>query len=257
MPLVEFVGFTCTGKNFNIAFAFLSNENDGSYTWALNQLAYIYGENAPEVIMTDRELGLINAIKVVYPNVNHMLCWVHILRKCQEKALKLTGNLETANKFMYECRGLLESRSVDSYERRRRGLWARWSHVVDLMPYLDITWLNKHKEKMVRAWTDTAHHFGTRSTNRVESAHWVLKRTLQSSVGDFGCVFQAIDLDMVDQIREVRGSIERNRNTWATDIDGMGIFSRVQHIVSKDCFEHLYKLYEKVIASAPEPECTD
>ena len=166
IALCEMVGFTCTGKNFCIAYAFMSHEDIPSYEWVLNQLKIILGPHVPEAIMTDRELGLIQALPLVFPNVQHMLCWVHITRKCENKAFKVTGSLELAAAFKNNCWGLFCSSSEETYEIRRRALYAGWSHYPLLMPYLQTTWLRDHKTSIIRCWTDRAMHFGTRTTNR-------------------------------------------------------------------------------------------
>ena len=74
---------TCTKKNFVIGFGFMSHENTDTYIWALGQLVYLMRGNLPNVIVTDRELGFIAALREVLPNVRHMLCTVHVLRRCE------------------------------------------------------------------------------------------------------------------------------------------------------------------------------
>ncbi|AES94826.2 OTU-like cysteine protease [Medicago truncatula] len=55
-----------------------------------------------------------------------------------------------------------------------------------------MTTLNEVKEKIVRAWTDHVLHLGCRTTNRVESAHALLKKYLDNSVGDLGTCWEKI-----------------------------------------------------------------
>ena len=52
--LCEFIGFTCTGKNFVIAIYFMSHENTDTYIWALQQLQYLLRGTQPNVFVTDR-----------------------------------------------------------------------------------------------------------------------------------------------------------------------------------------------------------
>ena len=79
MPLLEIVGMTCTGKTFNLGFAFLSKEDAPTYTWVLRQVE-TWCPRRPDVILTDRELGLLKAITIVYPDAHYMLCIVHVQR---------------------------------------------------------------------------------------------------------------------------------------------------------------------------------
>jgi len=46
------------------------------------------------------------------------------------------------------------------------------------------TWLNPHKEKFVKTWTNKFMHFDNMTSNRVEASHWSLKRILETLMGD-------------------------------------------------------------------------
>ena len=52
--------------------------------------------------------------------------------------------------------------------------------------------LDEFKEKIVRAWTDHVLHLGCRTTNREESAHALVKKYLNNSVGDLGTCWEKI-----------------------------------------------------------------
>ena len=81
MPFVEIVGVTSTRKTFCIAFAFISEEKEKNYKWVLERLKLtLEGCMHPRVIITDRELALINAYKKVFPNATRLLCRWHIQR---------------------------------------------------------------------------------------------------------------------------------------------------------------------------------
>jgi hypothetical protein len=68
MPLLKIVGSTCLNKSFYVAFAFLSREEEGDYTWALEQLRILFPSTTqPRVMVTDREIALMNSIRAVFP----------------------------------------------------------------------------------------------------------------------------------------------------------------------------------------------
>ncbi|XP_014523044.1 protein FAR1-RELATED SEQUENCE 5-like [Vigna radiata var. radiata] len=69
LPLLEIVGMTCTGLTFSATFAFLSTEKQSNFTWALEKLKdlFITSEGGPKVIVTDRDLALMNVIANVFP----------------------------------------------------------------------------------------------------------------------------------------------------------------------------------------------
>ncbi|XP_038711814.1 uncharacterized protein LOC120006009 [Tripterygium wilfordii] len=62
MPLLEIVDVTATNMTFCIAFVFMHSEKVLNYTWALRCLQLTMdGCTGPRVIVTDRELALMNA----------------------------------------------------------------------------------------------------------------------------------------------------------------------------------------------------
>lgn len=53
----------------------LESEQVDNYTRALNRLKSILDDTAmPSVIFSDIEIALINAIEIVFPNAQHLLC---------------------------------------------------------------------------------------------------------------------------------------------------------------------------------------
>ena len=60
---------------FLIASAYLQFERTDNYALALSILRSVIDVSTlPEVIVTDRELALINAIELVFPTSRHLLC---------------------------------------------------------------------------------------------------------------------------------------------------------------------------------------
>ena len=78
MPLLEIVGVTPTDMTFSVASVYLMKEKTDNYTWALNILRSVMDVHfLPSVIVTDRELALMNAIEIVFPTTTHLLCRWH------------------------------------------------------------------------------------------------------------------------------------------------------------------------------------
>ncbi|KAI9920306.1 hypothetical protein PsorP6_016063 [Peronosclerospora sorghi] len=67
----------CTYKTNTVAFAFLAAETEKYYLWTLEGFkASIVVQ--PVAIMTDRDLGLMNAVARVFPGNRNLLCRWHI-----------------------------------------------------------------------------------------------------------------------------------------------------------------------------------
>lgn len=77
MPLLNIIGLTSLNTTFHFGFVFLSEEKEEDYTWALGCVREIYsgftkvrpgdvGLEGPGVVVVDRDLALITALRKVY-----------------------------------------------------------------------------------------------------------------------------------------------------------------------------------------------
>jgi hypothetical protein len=102
-------------QTFAIAGAWVSNELETSYKWALEQLKEAvwpseeYG--APGVFITDNEKALRNAIDDVFPSSGHLLCAVHIMKNLKTHI----GNEFTPHIPSY--RAVLESTLYENFKK--------------------------------------------------------------------------------------------------------------------------------------------
>ncbi|GAU48660.1 hypothetical protein TSUD_189150 [Trifolium subterraneum] len=87
MPLFEIVGFTSTERTYNVGFAWLTNEKEDNFIWALQQLwSLVRNEGSlPKVILTDRDTALMNAVGQVFPKSAAMVCRVHVQKNVGSK----------------------------------------------------------------------------------------------------------------------------------------------------------------------------
>ncbi|XP_057444454.1 protein FAR1-RELATED SEQUENCE 5-like [Lotus japonicus] len=71
IPLLEMVGLTSTGLTFSIAFCYIVREHTIDYVWALECMKSLITNDArlPQVIVTDRDLALLSAVKQCLPNL--------------------------------------------------------------------------------------------------------------------------------------------------------------------------------------------
>lgn len=105
LTFVNVVGTSSTSKDgkrgtlltFAIAGAWVSNELGGTYDWVLKELKDAIWPSdgnfkAPDVIVTDNDAALKNAVEKVFPESHHLLCYWHLgnnfetnLRPCFKK----------------------------------------------------------------------------------------------------------------------------------------------------------------------------
>ena len=79
MPLLNVVGLTCFNTTFFSCFIFLRREEREDYEWGLTRVAQLFdGIAKPRVVVTDRELALMNALETTFPQTQNLLCVWHI-----------------------------------------------------------------------------------------------------------------------------------------------------------------------------------
>ncbi|KAI8535960.1 hypothetical protein RHMOL_Rhmol10G0217000 [Rhododendron molle] len=117
-PLLQIVGVTSTEMTFCAAFAFMECEKTENYTWVLEKLKGMMDPNAlPSVIVTDRELALMNAITNVFPHATNLLCRWHIGKNVLAKCRKMFDD-KMWEEFICSWGLVVLSASVAQYEER-------------------------------------------------------------------------------------------------------------------------------------------
>ncbi|XP_014492146.1 uncharacterized protein LOC106754622 [Vigna radiata var. radiata] len=182
LSLLEIVGVTSIGLTFTAAFALLSSERQNNFTWALEMFKRLLltTEGGPRVIVTDKDLALINAITNVFLETYHMLCTFHIMKNVKAKCKMLVDKQEAWDGLMEVWQNVMDcddQSKFGGYVYRFEYASAAWSLFFD---YVNRIWIIPYKTYFVKAWTNKVMHLGNTTTNRIKSAHWNLKRLLGS-----------------------------------------------------------------------------
>jgi hypothetical protein len=204
MPLLNIVGITPNNKSFFVALCFMKQKEQDDYEWVLKQLKCLYiSFDLPGVISTDRELALMNAIDVEFPEAKNLLCLWHINNALTKhcKALFATG--DGFNDFLHSWMTVCNSETMQVFDANWAEMQSTFGNDHTAIIYLQNTWI-VHKEKFVSAWVDTYLHLGSKNTSRVEGANNVIKLYLnRSSVGDLQTVHEKFTLAVINQKREL------------------------------------------------------
>lgn len=78
----------------HVAGCWMRKETTESYEWAMKQLRSIAWPSGtdpsllPDNFVTDKDQALMNAIKVVFPESRHILCYVHIVHNFLKRLIK-------------------------------------------------------------------------------------------------------------------------------------------------------------------------
>jgi alpha-glucosidase len=87
MPLFEIVGVNSTELNFNVCFAFFSKEKEDNFKWTLETCLRLLKskEVMPNVIVTNMDKSLLNAVEIVFPNSTALVCRYHVSKNVRAK----------------------------------------------------------------------------------------------------------------------------------------------------------------------------
>ncbi len=183
-PLLNMVGINGLGGTFYVAFAFIRSESEDNFKWALEQLRG-HLTTAPQLIGTDRDLALMNAIQQVFPSCAHTLCRWHVnkgVKSWVKKHLAAAGRAGSRRarpgefkKFAEDWKHLISAATTTDFMLRWRRFRRSYRSHSQLVSYLEKTWI-RWKERFVDAWVDNHLHLGAVVTSRVEGAHATLKR---------------------------------------------------------------------------------
>ncbi|XP_052723733.1 uncharacterized protein LOC128193696 [Vigna angularis] len=210
LPLLEIVGMTSTGLTFSAAFAFLSTERQSNFTWALEKMKglFLTSEGGPKVIVTDRDLALMNAISSVFPESYQMLCRFHILKNVKAKCKMLVHSTEVWEVLMDAWENVMDCADESLFAEYVNGFEYASRSWPLFFEYVNQTWIIPYSTYFVKFWTNKVMHLGNTTTNRAESAHWSLKKVLGNSMGDLCSCWDNIHNVIILQHNKIKASFE-------------------------------------------------
>ncbi|KAH1265131.1 Protein FAR1-RELATED SEQUENCE 5 [Glycine max] len=135
--LVFFIDSTYKTNKYGLSLLDIG-EHINNIVWALEQFLGIFlrCDAIPQVIITDRDPVLMNAMKTVFPEPTNLLCQFHIDKNVKEKCKTLVGQKNAWDYVMEGWRSLFEIAC------------SPWPMFVD---YVKQTWLIPHKQRFVKA----------------------------------------------------------------------------------------------------------
>jgi len=205
MSMFEVVGVTSTDLTYSAGFGLVTHEKEENFVWVLKMLCKLLTSkmNMPKVIVTDRDMSLMKAVGNVFSESYAMNCYFHAQANVKQRCIldhkyplgkkdgKEVKPRDVVNKIMRAWKAMVESPTQELYTNALVEFQDACSDFPLFLKYA-MTTLNEVEEKIVRAWTNHVLHLGCRTTNRVKSAHVVVKKYLDNSVGDLGTCWKKI-----------------------------------------------------------------
>ncbi|KAK9681433.1 hypothetical protein RND81_10G001800 [Saponaria officinalis] len=183
MTLVEVVGVTLAGSSFLIACVLIPFESEEGYTWLLRKLMDILECTGASfsVFVTDRELGLVRALRTLFLETPHLLCRWHVNRAIESRALLIHKTVSYKDYVLNNPETGLWNVIDATFEEDFNKAWSvfsqKWKR---LASYISRTW-GEHANKFVLCYTNDYFLLENTANSRVESAHSLLKAWLKSA----------------------------------------------------------------------------
>ncbi|KAJ3705596.1 hypothetical protein LUZ61_009301 [Rhynchospora tenuis] len=255
MPLLNIIGMTSFNTSFFSAFVFLKRERTEDYIWALRMFKETLGEvNQPLVVITDRELALINAIQDVFPSTTNILCIWHINKNILAKCKMYFQTKEDWETFSSDWQKVVYSSTEGEYIDNWREFETTYKEKNEALVYIKETWLPL-KEKFVSAWTDGHLHLGNRASSRAEGAHSKLKKYLEVSTGNLQIVKKKICLAIDNEFNEITVQLAREKAQVPHACD-IPYFKNLIYRISTFAFKELHEQYMMAKKGTMHPICT-
>jgi len=98
LSVLDIVGLTPIEMTFLAAFAYLEEERINNVVWVERFQGIFFRRDAiPQVIVIDRDLALMNAVKTISPKSTNLLCQFHIDKNVKAKCKTLVGQKNAWN----------------------------------------------------------------------------------------------------------------------------------------------------------------
>ena len=165
----------------------------------MNELYDSLDISHPEVVLTDCELGLTQALRHIFPGTAHLLCIWHIDKNVLTHCRSEFDSKENWNVFYTAWHRVMYAETVKEYEDQ----WSELNSIYRISHWQSMNYINDklirfYKKKFVKCWTDRFRHFNNHATSRSEGSHARLKSVLLSSTGDLKTVVDQLDLLLIN-----------------------------------------------------------
>ena len=260
MPLLDIIGIDGRNRTFTVGVAFLDSETESDYDWAVGVVRQLLNDDLfPAVIATDCEPALIHALDKTFPSTQTktVLCFWHVSKNVTVNCKGRFGTAERFEEFLNRFKEVVYAKTEEQFQKllgewetdfhwnngnqysisqhatiQEREEIGDWNLERDAVAYCLGQWLIPYRDKIVHAWVDRHFHGGVTSTSRLEGAHSVLKRWINSSCKDLGRVWDSIKLAVDDQFNEINIGMAQETSSTPIRVQGQdfsGVVGKITH----------------------------
>jgi histone-lysine N-methyltransferase SETD2 len=237
LSLLVIVDHISLNTTFYVDFAFLTKEMKKNYIWMLETFQkYLREENIfiSDVLMTNRDLRLINVLHLIFFTVKHLLCVWHVNKNVLTHCKSDFIIKEAWEKFYSKWQTMMYAHIIEIYQEK----WYKlqndyYAKRFEIINYLKNTWIKSFDRKIIKCYINKIRHFFIISTSRSKSAHRVLKNNLNFFTDDLKMMMNNIEILLMNQRKEYATKFDETK---------MRVFFDLKISSFRDLLSHVYFL---------------
>ncbi|XP_052728521.1 uncharacterized protein LOC108327397 [Vigna angularis] len=142
----------CADDSKVVTGLFWTHPDASNFIWALEKLKglFLTSEGGPKVIVTDRDLALMNAIANVFPESYQMLCQFHILKNVKAKCKMLVYSSEVWDVLMDAWENVMDCADESLFVEYVNGLQYASISWPLFFEYVNQTWIIPYSTYFVK-----------------------------------------------------------------------------------------------------------
>ena len=128
---------------FFVGFAYLEGEHVNNIVWALEWFRdlFLRNDRLPVVIVTNRDLALMNAAKTVFPECTNLLCRFHIDKNVKAKCKSLIDQKYVWDYVMDNWGTSVDCPSEQQFVESLQKFQIAFSPRLMFVDYVNVTWI--------------------------------------------------------------------------------------------------------------------
>ncbi|GKB73652.1 FAR-RED impaired response 1-like protein [Tanacetum coccineum] len=195
-----------------MGFSFLDKEQGPNFRWVLQCVKKVIDEvHYPRVIVTDRDLALMGACDVEFPNAKKLLCRWHISNNMLKHCRQRFKTVKEWDSVKYTWEHMIKAPTEAGFEHYYEKLKELLVGHREVSEYLN-NWLENYRHMFVSVLTDQYLSYGESTTCRVESQHALLKKYLGTAQSNLDTLLSSIDKIIIGQETAIKESFNRSIN---------------------------------------------
>jgi len=123
-------------------------------------------EGGPQVIVTDRDLALMNFVGIVFPECYHLLSHFHIQKNVHAKCKMLVNSVDAWDFVLQAWENVIECEDELKFNDCVNHLELVCQSWPVFFEYVNDSWIIPHKKYFVKLWMNKVMHLGNATSNK-------------------------------------------------------------------------------------------